>query len=235
MFSDITLIIGPAKHQIYGQKAIICERSGYFRRKLVGRNDINEIVLPDFHYQTFHAIIGYLYSGTINHSAHPGLVARLYVESVMLEICHLEKYTMQYLDRVFGGICQSLTDSTWNKITLPDDAVPGPVPVNYIVAVLQGVSLITYSNLWAKFGSILEHAVRRPEFREWMKEQSFLDLLDGDPVLGRMLLQKYHDYHELKMQESITEKARVGKIKAEVKRQGDLEGGSPSLFGRSMR
>ena len=103
------------------------------------------VLLSECHYETVQVIIRYLYTGEIHYICHPGMVARLYVDAGKLQVTELQLYAIDHFR-------QYLLNSS-----------PGDVQVQYVIALVDGLSGAVKGKEWDQIAFIFEHIFPRSE------------------------------------------------------------------------
>lgn len=213
------LEIGPERTRIRAHCGILSESSPLFLdglKDMLARpsspRDIPIYPLQSVHCDTMKVILRYMYTGQISHSLHPGLVARLYIEANFFGIEVLMNHVIEYFRSVM---------TTGNPL-----AVESEISANYVVGMIQGLAQGVSGKGWGVFDVVLEAAVRRSDFDQWMEEPVFLDMLDKNTIPARIILQKCHRIlKELKSQQAREKRLRIEKEQQEKeeKRKADEE------------
>ncbi|KAK6538685.1 hypothetical protein TWF694_010259 [Orbilia ellipsospora] len=205
-FSDIRVIVGTTERVFKAHRAILCEKSSFFDAAFENTADTpSKITLPNGHAETFEVLLRYLYTGEIKHSQHPGLVARLCNEARYLGIPRIEEHVISHF---------------LEEITLRDSRVSDWEI--YVIAMLRGFAEFTNSPwAWKRLDLLFDAIVMIEGFEDWVQSKRFVEMMDENAIMARMMLQKFVLKNE-KMREK-TEKEYTEKINSQAKIKKDIE------------
>ncbi|EPS42074.1 hypothetical protein H072_3837 [Dactylellina haptotyla CBS 200.50] len=228
-FSDVNFIVGPAKTMIKAHRGILCERSSFFQnlfdKPVDNPHKVHNIRVPDYHVETFRAILRFLYTGQVDHSRHPGYVARLYKEAGSLGIPELQEYAVSYLVNTITHKAPEVMD--WAL---------------YIIGMING--LAECYSLWSDLEPVFDAIVHMEDFETFSNREEFVKMMDENAVPARILFQKFiriNDRARTTIQKSHSQALRAFEEKVddlqasaddlEANLRGDIEGKSVVLEG----
>ncbi|KAF3936619.1 hypothetical protein ABW19_dt0210005 [Dactylella cylindrospora] len=157
-FADVKLEVGPTRKIIMGHRIVLAERSGFFEsifHALANTSQVNGVTtldMPNSHYETLQIIIQYLYTGVVDHPAHPGYLTRLYLEAHIVGVWDIKEYIVEHLLENIDGAHISLS---------------------YILCLIRGFAECVGRDdgiSWSDFQVILERIGERKDFRIWSRD-----------------------------------------------------------------
>ncbi|KAF3936612.1 hypothetical protein ABW19_dt0209159 [Dactylella cylindrospora] len=203
-FADVELFVGHAKRSVSAHRAILAQQSKIFWSHFSENSNQYplKVDMSSFNFTTFYSILIYIYCRKVVIPKHPTLIAELYHESLFLGVTPMVHEVVEYIRSAM------LTGGLEKRISVP-----------YVIALVRGLAspkeVVEAGDVDKILAAIAEH----PDFDEWLKVPSFIQMLEDTPAAASTMLRHLLKYKETKLEQDIAQTEGRGGIPSEEQAQ----------------